>query len=146
MVVCAHGTYRKNLESILGSGPKCMKRLHVHFPCGLPTDGEVISGNVIYYLKRILFTQMRDVNVLIFLDVRKSIRSSEGMKLYISDNKVILTEGFKEAVDLVKTVFASATEIDIYTLQIAILKRFTQKFIVGDTRVGLGMYELLLEF
>ncbi|PPD87079.1 hypothetical protein GOBAR_DD15984 [Gossypium barbadense] len=34
----------------------------------------------------------RDVNVLIYLDVRKALE--EGMKLYISDNKVILTEGF----------------------------------------------------
>ncbi|QCE02920.1 2'-phosphotransferase [Vigna unguiculata] len=34
----------------------------------------------------------RDVNVLIFIDVRKALE--EGMKLYISDNKVILTEGF----------------------------------------------------
>ncbi|KAG5099004.1 hypothetical protein JHK82_048858 [Glycine max] len=78
--VCVHGTYRKNLESILGSGLKRMKRLHVHFSCGLPTDGEVISG------------MRQDVNVLIFLDVRKALE--EGMKLYISDNKVILTEGF----------------------------------------------------
>ncbi|XP_050386003.1 uncharacterized protein LOC126802419 isoform X2 [Argentina anserina] len=59
--VCVHGTYRKNLDSILESGLKCMTRLHVHFASGLPTDGEVIS---------------------------------EGMKFYISDNKVILTEGF----------------------------------------------------
>ncbi|XP_059457317.1 uncharacterized protein LOC132187137 [Corylus avellana] len=78
--VCVHGTYRKNLEAILESGLKRMKRLHVHFSCGLPTDGEVISG------------MRRDVNVLIFLDVRKALE--EGMKLYISDNKVILTEGF----------------------------------------------------
>ncbi|KAH1119250.1 hypothetical protein GYH30_047870 [Glycine max] len=78
--VCVHGTYRKNLESILGSGLKRMKRLHVHFSCGLPTDGEVISG------------MRQDVNVLIFLDVRKALE--ESMKLYISDNKVILTEGF----------------------------------------------------
>ncbi|XP_024638525.1 tRNA 2'-phosphotransferase 1 isoform X2 [Medicago truncatula] len=59
--VCVHGTYKRNLDSILASGLKRMKRLHVHFSRGLPTDGEVIS---------------------------------EGMKLYISDNKVILTEGF----------------------------------------------------
>lgn len=78
--VCVHGTYRKNLDSILGAGLKRMKRLHVHFSCGLPTDGEVISG------------MRRDVNVLIFLDVRKALE--EGMKLYISENKVILTEGF----------------------------------------------------
>ncbi|KAE9603219.1 hypothetical protein Lal_00018757 [Lupinus albus] len=78
--VCVHGTYKRNLESILGSGLKCMKRLHVHFSCGLPTDGEVISG------------MRKDVNVLIFLDVRKALE--EGMKLYISENKVLLTEGF----------------------------------------------------
>ncbi|GAV61132.1 PTS_2-RNA domain-containing protein [Cephalotus follicularis] len=78
--VCVHGTYRTNLESILESGLRRMRRLHVHFSCGLPTDGEVISG------------MRRNINVLIFLDVRKALE--EGMKLYISDNKVILTEGF----------------------------------------------------
>ncbi|TYI28689.1 hypothetical protein ES332_A05G261600v1 [Gossypium tomentosum] len=74
---CVHGTYKRNLESILESGLKRMKRLHVHFSSGLPTDGEMISG------------MRRDVNVLIYLDVRKALE--EGMKLYISDNKVILT-------------------------------------------------------
>ncbi|XVF79871.1 hypothetical protein PTKIN_Ptkin15bG0025000 [Pterospermum kingtungense] len=78
--VCVHGTYKRNLESILESGLKRMKRLHVHFSSGLPTDGEVISG------------MRRDINILIFLNVRKALE--EGMKLYISDNKVILTEGF----------------------------------------------------
>ncbi|MCD7463559.1 hypothetical protein HAX54_050858 [Datura stramonium] len=77
--VCVHGTYKKNLESILEHGLKRMKRLHVHFSCGLPTDGEIISG------------MRRDVNVLIFLDVRKALE--DGMKLYISENRVILTEG-----------------------------------------------------
>lgn len=78
--VCVHGTYKRNLQSILEQGLKRMQRNHVHFSCGLPTDGDVISG------------MRRDVNVLIFLDVRKALE--EGMKLYISDNKVILTEGF----------------------------------------------------
>lgn len=78
--VCVHGTYKKYLESILLSGLKRMNRLHVHFSCGLPMEGEVISG------------MRRDVNVLIFLDVRKALE--EGMKLYMSDNRVILTEGF----------------------------------------------------
>lgn len=77
--VCVHGTYKKNLESILKFGLKRMKRLHVHFSCGLPTDGEVISG------------MRRDIDVLVFLDIRKALE--EGMKLYISENKVILTEG-----------------------------------------------------
>lgn len=78
--VCVHGTYKKFLDSILEQGLKRMERLHVHFSRGLPTDGKVISG-------------MRgNINVLIFLDVRKAME--EGMKFYISDNKVILTEGF----------------------------------------------------
>ncbi|GMI71222.1 hypothetical protein HRI_000791500 [Hibiscus trionum] len=77
---CIHGTYKRNLESILESGLKRMKRLHVHFSSGLPTDGEVISG------------MRRDVNILIHLNVRKALE--DGMKLYISDNKVILSEGF----------------------------------------------------
>ncbi|CAI9769526.1 unnamed protein product [Fraxinus pennsylvanica] len=84
--VCVHGTYKKNLESILEHGLKRMNRLHVHFSCGLPTDGEVISG------------MRRDVNLLIFLDVRKALE--EGMKLYISDNRVILTEGFNGVVPI----------------------------------------------
>lgn len=78
--VCVHGSYRRHLQSILESGLKRMNRLHVHFSRGLPTEGEVISG------------MRRDVNVLIFLDVRKALE--DGMKLYVSDNKVILTEGF----------------------------------------------------
>ncbi|KAK8650512.1 hypothetical protein V6N13_140148 [Hibiscus sabdariffa] len=77
---CVHGTYKRNLESILELGLKRMKRLHVHFSSGLPTDGEVISG------------MRRDVNILIHLNVRKALE--EGMKLYISDNRVILSEGF----------------------------------------------------
>ncbi|EFH56431.1 hypothetical protein ARALYDRAFT_483669 [Arabidopsis lyrata subsp. lyrata] len=77
--VCVHGTYRKNLESILASGLKRMNRMHVHFSCGLPTDGEVISG------------MRRNVNVIIFLDVKKAL--ADGIAFYISDNKVILTEG-----------------------------------------------------
>ncbi|XP_018441950.1 uncharacterized protein LOC108813793 [Raphanus sativus] len=77
--VCVHGTYKKNLESILASGLKRMDRLHVHFSCGLPTDGEVISG------------MRRNVNVLIFLDIKKALE--DGIAFYISDNKVILTEG-----------------------------------------------------
>ncbi|KAM7277190.1 hypothetical protein ACFE04_019056 [Oxalis oulophora] len=84
--VCVHGTYKKNLDSILASGLSRMRRLHVHFSRGLPTDGEVISG------------MRRNINVLIFLDVKKAL--ADGMKIYISDNKVILTEGFDGVVPI----------------------------------------------
>ncbi|KAF7106299.1 hypothetical protein CFC21_107038 [Triticum aestivum] len=84
--VCVHGTYRKNVDSILKHGLKRMARLHVHFSSGLPSDGGVISG-------------MRSgANILIYLNVRKALQ--DGMKLYISDNKVILTEGFDGVVPI----------------------------------------------
>ncbi|XP_057805551.1 uncharacterized protein LOC131020632 isoform X2 [Salvia miltiorrhiza] len=80
VAVCVHGTYKRSLEPILREGLKRMQRLHVHFSSGLPRDAQVVSG------------MRRDVDMLIFLDVRKALE--EGMKLYVSDNGVILTEGF----------------------------------------------------
>nr|VDC69789.1 unnamed protein product [Brassica rapa] len=80
--VCVHGTYKKNLESILASGLKRMNRLHVHFSCGLPTDGEVISG------------MRRDVNVFIFLNIRKALegfRTRTQITLYHNTTAVLLT-------------------------------------------------------
>ncbi|VAI69550.1 unnamed protein product [Triticum turgidum subsp. durum] len=86
--VCVHGTYRKNVDSILKYGLKRMARLHVHFSSGLPSDGGVISGTIF-----LSSSGMRSgANILIYLNVRKALQ--DGMKLYISDNKVILTEGF----------------------------------------------------
>jgi 2'-phosphotransferase len=76
--VCVHGTYRKNLESIRRTGLKRMRRLHIHFATGLPHDG-VISG------------MRSNCEIMIFLDVQKSLE--DGMKLYLSDNNVLLTEG-----------------------------------------------------
>ncbi|KAJ0111128.1 hypothetical protein Patl1_00253 [Pistacia atlantica] len=55
-----------------------------------------VHGTYKKYLESILESGLnrmrRDVNVLIFLDVRKAL--DDGMKLYMSDNRVILTEGF----------------------------------------------------
>ncbi|KAL0683714.1 hypothetical protein Bca4012_050562 [Brassica carinata] len=50
MAVCIHGTYEKNLESILAYGLKRMNKLHVHFSCGFSTDGEVISNGIAFYI------------------------------------------------------------------------------------------------
>ncbi|CAF2302667.1 BnaA04g26110D [Brassica napus] len=63
-----------------------MNRLHIHFSCGVPTDGEVING------------MRRDVNVLIFLDIKKALE--DGTAFYISDNKVVLTEGIDGVVSV----------------------------------------------
>lgn len=82
--VCVHGTQRMYLDSIFAKGLSKMQRLHVHFATGLPNDSGVISG------------MRSSSNVLIHLNVEKAL--ADGMKLFKSDNGVILTEGFNGVV------------------------------------------------
>ncbi|CAK9227012.1 unnamed protein product [Sphagnum troendelagicum] len=78
--VCVHGTYTKFMDQIWEQGLKRMNRNHIHFASGLPEEDGVISG-------------MRgSADILIYLDVEKALKG--GMKLYMSENRVILTEGF----------------------------------------------------
>ena len=62
-----------------------MGRNHVHFSTGLPEDTEagVISG------------MRRDAELLIYVDVAASITEG-GIKWWMSDNGVVLTEGGAE--------------------------------------------------
>ncbi|KAH6627858.1 KptA family-domain-containing protein [Chaetomium tenue] len=78
-----HGTYFAFWPSIIASGGlKPMGRNHVHFSTGVPEDSEagVISG------------MRRDAEVLIYVDVAASLRDG-GIKWWMSDNGVVLTEG-----------------------------------------------------
>ncbi|KAH6850260.1 KptA family-domain-containing protein [Chaetomium sp. MPI-CAGE-AT-0009] len=78
-----HGTYFAFWPAIVASGGlKPMGRNHVHFSTGLPEDSEagVISG------------MRRDAEVLIYVDVAASLRDG-GIKWWMSDNGVVLTEG-----------------------------------------------------
>jgi 2'-phosphotransferase len=78
-----HGTYFAFWPAIVASGGlRPMGRNHVHFSMGLPEDSEagVISG------------MRRDAEVLIYVDVAASIKEA-GIKWWISDNGVVLTEG-----------------------------------------------------
>jgi len=77
--VCVHGTYERFMSSIWREGLKRMERNHVHFATGLPQEDGVISG------------MRATAQVLIYLDVEKAM--ADGMKLYISANNVVLTEG-----------------------------------------------------
>lgn len=84
-----HGTYFAFWDKIIESGGlKAMGRNHVHLSTGLPEDTEtgVISG------------MRRDAEVLVFVDVERSIREAEetGIKWWMSDNGVVLTEGDKD--------------------------------------------------
>lgn len=78
--VVVHGTYRQFWENdIKTTGLSRMQRNHVHFAIGYPSDGQVISG------------MRQTCDVYIELDLAAAL--SDGMKVYVSVNGVILTEG-----------------------------------------------------
>lgn len=74
-----HGTYYKAWNMIKDTGLNKMARQHIHFAKGLPGESGVISG-------------MRgNCQVLIYVDIAKML--NDGIKIYCSDNGVILSEG-----------------------------------------------------
>ncbi|KAM7223810.1 RNA 2'-phosphotransferase, Tpt1 / KptA family domain containing protein [Rhypophila decipiens] len=77
-----HGTYFAFWPAIVESGGlKPMGRNHVHCSIGLPEDEQgVISG------------MRKDAEVLVYVDVERSIKEA-GMKWWMSENGVVLTEG-----------------------------------------------------
>ncbi|KAK2729119.1 tRNA 2'-phosphotransferase 1 [Colletotrichum kahawae] len=82
--VVVHGTYFAFWRQIEESGGlRRMGRNHVHFATGLPTDEKgVVSG------------MRRDAEVLVYVDVEAAL--AEGMKWWVSENGVVLTEGDEE--------------------------------------------------
>lgn len=74
-----HGTMMQYLKSILNQGLSKMKRNHIHFAIGLPNEQQVISGARL------------SSNIFIFIDMKKAME--DGIKFYLSENKVILTSG-----------------------------------------------------
>ncbi|PFH33507.1 hypothetical protein BESB_077240 [Besnoitia besnoiti] len=78
---CVHGTYMKNWLAIRTVGLSRMHRNHIHFAPGLPCECGVVSG-------------MRQTNdVAIYVDVERAMR--DGIRFFVSNNNVILTEGIR---------------------------------------------------
>lgn len=80
---CIHGTYQKFLPSIQANGLNRMSRGHIHMTSGLEAD--VISGF------------RGNCNILLYIDMEAAMK--DGIKFYLSDNKVILTEGVNGVLD-----------------------------------------------
>ena len=77
-----HGTYFCFWgEIVRAGGLKPMGRNHVHCSVGTPEEG-VVSG------------MRKDAELLIEIDVERSLR--DGVRWWLSDNGVVLTEGSKE--------------------------------------------------
>jgi 2'-phosphotransferase len=74
-----HGTYCKNWKLIKLEGLKVMNRNHIHFAPGYPKDDQVISG------------MRSSCDIYIELDLKMAL--SDGIKFFISSNRVILSSG-----------------------------------------------------
>lgn len=92
--VCIHGTEARFIDSILSNGLNRMKRKHIH------CVGEIDKTRQISGFKQ-------RSNKAIYIDM--ALCMVDGMRFYMSDNNVILTEGlngvierkyFREIVDL----------------------------------------------
>lgn len=75
-----HGTNIPSWNKIKSRGLYRMNRNHIHFALNLPGHKEVISGARV------------KCDVFIFVDIEKCM--NDGMKFFISQNKVVLSSGF----------------------------------------------------
>uniref|UniRef100_A0A0B6Y796 2'-phosphotransferase n=1 Tax=Arion vulgaris TaxID=1028688 RepID=A0A0B6Y796_9EUPU len=82
--IVIHGTYLRPFKLIKKEGLKRMGRNHVHFAAGEPGKDGVISG------------MRKSCTVTIYLNLAKALE--DGLKFYLSANKVILCPGNDEGV------------------------------------------------
>jgi RNA:NAD 2'-phosphotransferase (TPT1/KptA family) len=80
--VCVHGTTRAAWAQIRLEGLRRMARNHVHFACGLPGEGVVVSG------------MRAAAEVLVFVDVVGAVEG--GVPFYLSGNGVLLSPGVQQ--------------------------------------------------
>ncbi|KAI1821347.1 RNA 2'-phosphotransferase, Tpt1 [Xylaria intraflava] len=92
--VVVHGTYFAFWPAIVEAGGlKAMGRTHVHFGTGLP-DGEAGQVHGAEEETGSVISGMRaDAEVLVFVDVERALREEPGIKWWLSENRVVLTEG-----------------------------------------------------
>lgn len=83
--MAVHGTFRKNLTSIMKDGLKRGSRDHIHIAIGLP---EKIEGKV--------SGCREDTDTFLHIDIRRAMDA--GIKFFLSGNKVLLTPGNENGV------------------------------------------------
>lgn len=76
---CVHGTNKNAWEFIKDTGLKVMDRMHIHFSIAEPESTTVISG------------MKHNAKVLIYINMELAMK--DGIKFYMSKNKVILSSG-----------------------------------------------------
>ncbi|KAI1437739.1 RNA 2'-phosphotransferase, Tpt1 [Xylaria sp. CBS 124048] len=103
--VVVHGTYFAFWPAIVAAGGlKKMNRTHVHFGTGLPDGDAGGSPGQVHGVEvedeessaPVISGMRADAEILVFVDVERALREDEGMKWWISENRVVLTEGNAE--------------------------------------------------
>ncbi|KAF2712964.1 hypothetical protein K504DRAFT_487504 [Pleomassaria siparia CBS 279.74] len=98
-----HGTYEAAWNMILKSGGlRKMGRNHIHFASGLPAgykaltayDDEEQVGMQVKRAPPVISGMRNSSTILIYVDIRAAMQA--GVKFYLSDNGVVLTEGNDE--------------------------------------------------
>ncbi|KAF2773193.1 hypothetical protein EJ03DRAFT_155912 [Teratosphaeria nubilosa] len=96
--VAVHGTTHAAWHLIVASGGlRPMTRNHVHFACGLPAGFTSIVDNdspTTTSSAPVISGMRQSSTILIFLDVDKALQAD--IKLWMSENRVILSEGNAE--------------------------------------------------
>lgn len=101
--IAVHGTYYKCLKDIIKNGLSKMDRTHIHMCCS-DNNSQVISG------------MRSNCQVMIYIDVALAL--SNGIKFYLSENNVILSDGINGIID--KKYFDKV--VDINTNEIVNIK------------------------
>lgn len=94
--ICCHGTYEKCWGSILAGGLNRMARQHIHFSSSAYGD-HVISG------------MRSNVDLVIHVNMEQAIR--DGIKFYVSQNKVILCPGIEPTGSLPAKYFSRVDRV-----------------------------------
>ncbi|KAL3425982.1 tRNA 2-phosphotransferase 1 [Phlyctema vagabunda] len=91
--VVVHGTYFAFYEAIVQSGGlKKMTRNHIHCSTGIPGEDTAVKSGM-----------RNDAEILIYIDIQKCLADAQGIKWWMSENGVVLTEGDEQG--LVPTKF-----------------------------------------
>ncbi|CAE7207588.1 unnamed protein product [Symbiodinium sp. CCMP2592] len=91
--LAVHGTYFRHYSSIYHQGLRAggdrgqRARRHVHFAMALPKDQHRATSGM-----------RKDVEILLYLDIPRALR--DNMRLYVSTNSVVLTEGFNGCIPI----------------------------------------------
>ncbi|KAF2477021.1 uncharacterized protein BDR25DRAFT_300116 [Lindgomyces ingoldianus] len=100
--LCVHGTDEPAWRLILKSGGlRCMGRNHIHFASGLPRGFKSMDQGIAATVEgkdapHVISGMRKSSTILIYINIRAAM--AHGIKFFLSENGVVLTEGNEKGV------------------------------------------------